>query len=62
MTTVAMLPGQTWTAAVDQITPAGLSSLDARRGLALEQLSSARHQAGRKPSGHPCTPARLEPW
>ena len=68
VTTVAMLlllRGQTWAAVVNQITPAGLSSLDVRQRLALEQLSSALHQGGpksRKPSGNPYAAARLEPW
>jgi len=68
VTTVAMLlllRGQTWAAVVTQITPAGLGSLDARQLLALEQLTSALHQAGskaRKPVGNPYAGARLEPW
>ena len=68
LTTVAMLlllRGQTWAAVVNRITPAGLSSLDTRQRLALEQLSSALHHAGpqgRKPSGNPYAAARLEPW
>ncbi len=68
VTTAAMLlllRGQTWAAVAGQITPAGLGSLDTRQRLALEQLSSALHQAGpkaREPSGHPYAAARLEPW
>jgi hypothetical protein len=77
VTTVAMLlllRGQTWTAVVNQITPAGLRSLDARQQLALNQLISALHQAGpqgpqgpqspqsREPSGNPYAAASLEPW
>jgi len=51
MTTAAMLlllDGQTWTAMSAQLTPAGLSSLDERQRLALEQLGSALHPAGPK--------------
>jgi len=77
VTTVAMLlllRGQTWAAVVNQITPAGLSSLDAPQRLALEQLNSALHQAGPQkpqkpqspkipnPSGNPYAAASLEPW
>jgi hypothetical protein len=68
VTTVAMLlllRGQTWAAVVNQITPAGLRSLDARQQLAVNQLISALHQAGPKApksSGNPYAEARLEPW
>ena len=65
VTTVAMLlllRGQTWAAVVNQITPAGLRSLNARQRLALDQLRSALHQAGGEPSGNPYAAARLEPW
>jgi hypothetical protein len=65
VTTAAMLlllNGQTWAAMSAQLTPAGLGSLDERQRLALEELSSALHPAGREPPGNPYAAARLDPW
>jgi hypothetical protein len=57
-----LLNGQTWAAMSAAMRPAGLGSLDEQQRLALEQLSSALHPAGGRPSGNPYAAARLEPW